>query len=373
MKITPFATEHYYALYEFNTPHLLSVSDCETVSIAELLSLAGLSLDDLGHLRLGYTESQGHPELRSAIAATYETISPNQVVVLTSPVEGIYLTMRTLLEPNDEVIVLTPAYDSLKNVAEHICGHVKTWELIPTAVGWQLDFDALTQLISHKTKLIIVNIPHNPTGFLPDTAQFEILINIAQQHNAWLFCDEMYRGLEMPGMERLPSAVDRYEKAIVLSGLSKTYGLPGLRAGWLVIRDETVRQELINWKFYTTICPAAPTEFLAMAALAAQEQLIERSITTISANLALAEPFFQSRANFFTWRRPLAGSVAFVGINVPSASDYCHHLAQTAGVLLLPGSCLGEQDTFVRFGFGRTSFPAALTHYEAYLTHNRHE
>ena len=367
MKIAPFATEQFYALYEFNTPHLLSVSDCETVTVGELLRIAGTSLDDLSALRLGYTESQGHPDLRAAIASTYERVSADEVVVLTSPVEGIYLTMQALLDPGDEAIVLMPAYDSLKNVAEHICGSVHAWELIPTATGWRLDFDALEQMMSDETQLIVVNFPHNPTGYLPSADEFATLINIARWYNTWLFSDEMYRGLEFSGVETLPSAADLYERSVVLSGLSKAYGLPGLRAGWLIVRNDIARHDLINWKHYTTICPSAPSEFLAMAALAAREQLVARSNATIVENLQLAKPFFERWRDFFTWRPPQAGSVALVGVDVPSATEYCHELARTAGVLLLPSSCMGYGDKHVRFGFGRAAFPAALQHYEEHL------
>jgi len=367
MNIAPFATEQYFALYEFNTPHLLSSSDCETMPVRELLDLAGLGLDGLGGLRLGYTESQGNPDLRTAVAAGYDQVSAEQVVVLTSPVEGIYLVMRTLLEPGDEVIVLTPAYDALKNMAEHVAGQVRTWELAPAADGWQLDFEALERLVTEQAKLVVVNFPQNPTGYLPTRDELEALVDLCARRGIWLFCDEMYRGLEFGEASTLPSAADLYERAIVLAGLSKTHGLPGLRAGWLLIRDEPIRQALLNWKFYTTICPAGPTEFLALVALVAGEAIVARNKSLIRDNLALAEPFFQRWSELFTWRRPQAGSVAFAGLDVPSATDYCHNLAQTAGVLLLPGSCMGYEDRYVRFGFGRKGFGTALAHYEAYL------
>lgn len=364
MHIAPFATEQFYALYEFQMPYLLSVSDCESVTAEELLEQAGMSLSELGQLHLGYTTSQGNEELRQAIASTYETISEDDVVVLTSPVEGIYLTMRTLLEPEDEAIVLMPAYDSLKNMAEHIC-KTHTWELVATEDGWKLDFSALEQLINDRTKLIVVNFPHNPTGFLPDPEQFECLISMAKEYGIWVFCDEMYRGLEFD--QALPSASDQYERTISLSGLSKAYGLPGLRSGWLVIRDERVREKLINWKHYTTICPSAPSEFLALAALKAKDKLIEKNLKIIQENLELAKPFFERWKEFFTWRRPQSASVALVGIDVDSATDYCHTLAKGQGVLLLPSSCMGYGDQHVRFGFGRKTFEGALQHYETHL------
>ena len=367
MHIAPFATEQYYALYEFTTPHMLSSSDCETISVGEVLELAGMKMETLGELRLGYTESPGHPELRAAVAGRYDQISPEQVMVLTSPVEGIYLVMRALLEPGDEVVVLSPAYDALRNMSEHVAGRIQAWTLTPTENGWYLDLEALGQMVSERTKLVVVNFPHNPTGYLPAPAEFQALIDLCARHGTWLFCDEMYRGLEFGTMERLPSAVDLYERAIVLSGLSKTHGLPGLRAGWLLVRDAPTRQALLNWKYYTTICPAAPTELLSMAALATGERILERNKALIRQNIALVEPFFERWSDRFAWRRPRAGSVALVWLDVPSATDYCHNLAQTAGVLLLPGAFMGYEDRYVRFGFGRAGFPVALERYEAHL------
>jgi aspartate/methionine/tyrosine aminotransferase len=369
MYIAPFALEEFFARYEFTTPHNLCASDCETMPVAELLQIAGISINELGALRLGYTESQGDPVLRTAVAQTYSHVSAQQVVMLAAPEEGIYLAMRTLLEPGDEVVVLAPAYDSLLNVAGHICGveRIKKWWIRPTAAGWQLDLDELATLVTPETRMIIVNFPHNPTGYLPSAAEFGAVLEIARRQGAWLFCDEMYRGLELDGRPALPSAADQYERAITLAGLSKVHGLPGLRCGWVTMHDTDVRGRFINWKHYTTICAPAPSEFLALAALQAQSHLIARNRAIIEQNLALAGPFFARWPGLFEWRRPLAGSVALVGLNSPSATDTCQRLARDVGVLLLPSSCLGYGDKHVRFGFGRRDFGRNLVHYEDFL------
>jgi aspartate/methionine/tyrosine aminotransferase len=369
VNIQPFATETFFARYEFSTPHLLCASDCETLTTGELLRLANMDAADLLEQRLGYTDSQGDPALRAAIAALYDNISPEEVVMLGAPEEGIYLTMRTLLEPGAHVVALTPAYDSLLNLAEHISGNVTRWPMRPTPGGWALDPAELAGLMRPDTRLVIVNFPHNPTGYLPAAETFAALLNIAGAHGAWLLCDEMYRGLEQNPADRRPSAADGYERAIVLSGLSKTHGLPGLRVGWLIVRDAATRAALINWKHYTTICPPAPSERLALAALRAHTPLVDRSRGIIAANLQLAEAFFARHAARFDWRPPQAGSVALVGLRgVASATAYCHELAREVGVLLLPGPYLGAGDDCVRFGFGRLGFGAALGQYDRYLS-----
>lgn len=363
MKINPFLTEQFFSEYEFTSPHMLASSDCETLSIQAVLEMAGATLADLADVTLGYTESQGNPELRALIATMYSEVRSEDVVVLTSPVEGIYLAMQTLLEPGDEVVALRPAYDALTNVARHVCHRVVPWDFIPTEKSWALDFDHLEALITDQTKMIVVNFPHNPTGFLPTENQFAKLVSIAERHGVWLFCDEIYRGLEFG--QAIPSAADVYEKSITLSGLSKTYGLPGLRAGWVVIRDSKMRDELINWKHYTTICPAAPTEFLAIHAIKIRNQLADRSKSIIQGNLKLCDEFFSHHHDLFTWRPPIAGSVGFAELNLDefgfgSATEYCHYLAKQRGVVLLPGECLGYADRFVRLGLGRKSFESAL-------------
>ena len=369
MKIAPFATEHFFAQYEFNTPYQLCNSDCETVTVDELLAMAGVSWAEFGRLGLGYTESQGNPELREAIAESYATAGADDVVILGSPVEGIYLAARAMLEPGDEVVVLTPAYDALINMFAHVAGEeqVKKWTFTPTATGWELDFEDLRRLISPRTKLIVVNFPHNPTGFLPSESQLQELVSIAEAHGIWLFYDEMYFGLVHSGTAAIPSAADVSKRAVVLSGLSKTYGLPGLRTGWLVIQDEALRENILNWKFYTSICPPAPSEFLALAAWRVREQLRDKNIAQIEANLILAEEFFARWPDLFTWRRPMAGSVALVGMDVLSVTAVAEQLAEEAGVLIHPAVTLDSDDQHARFGFGRASFGQALQQFEAYL------
>ena len=369
MKIKPFATEHFFARYEFTTPYQLCNSDCETVTISELLEMAGVSLGSLGALSLGYTESQGNPELRAMIAGGYNQVQPDDVVLLGTPVEGIYLAARSILEPGDEVIVLTPAYDALVNMFEHVVSpnRVHKWVFTPTDAGWELDFSMLETLVTPQTRLVVVNFPHNPTGFLPTAGQLDRLVAVVEQYDLKLLSDEMYFGLVHSGTTPVPSVADLTSKTVVLSGLSKTYGLPGLRTGWLVIRDPVLRAEVLNWKFYTSICPPAPSEFLAMSAWRIRDQLRDRNIAQIEHNLRLAEAFFTRWPGKFTWRRPMAGSVALVGMDVPSVESFAERLAEEAGVLIHPATTLGWDDHHMRMGFGRVGFGEALQHFETYL------
>lgn len=375
MQIKPFLTEHFFARYEFTTPYQLCNSDCETVTVAELLALANIPLQEIGHLTLGYTETLGNPQLREKIAGSYTQVKTDDVVMLGTPVEGIYLAARAVLNPGDEVIVLSPAYDALINMFEHIVGpgRVRRWAFIPADGRWELDFDQLRELVTPQTRMIVVNFPHNPTGYLPSPAQFDELIDIVEQNDLRLFCDEMYFGLVHAGTTAIQSAADLTNRAVVLSGLSKTYGLPGLRTGWLVIQDPELRQNIINWKFYTSICPPAPSEFLALAAWKVRDELRDRSKAQIEQNLQVADAFFERWPEMFTWRRPVSGSTALVGMNIPSVEVFATRLAEEAGILIHPAVTLGSDDQHMRMGFGRSAFFEALDRFEAYLNANQLE
>jgi aspartate/methionine/tyrosine aminotransferase len=378
MKIEPFHTERYFAAHEFSAPYLLCASDCESLTVGELLHLAGVSWDTLGRLRLGYTESQGAPALRALITEEYEHLGPENAIVLSAPEEGIFLTMHALLEPEDEVIVLSPCYDSLVHVAAYLGCRVIRWSLEeapePPAGpgGWEMSLDALGNLLTPRTRLVVANFPHNPTGILPTHDEWRSLVNMVAQAGAWLFADEMYRGLELDPSARLASGCELYERAITLCGLSKTYGLPGLRTGWLVLKDAALRDRILGWKDYTTICASAPSEALAQVALSVGETLAARNVQIIRDNLALAEPFFARRQGTFRWNRPQAGSVALVGLRDGSAQNFCRRLRAEQGVLLLPSGGLGFGDRHLRFGFGRLSFPEALEQLDRYLSGQEH-
>ena len=380
MRIKPFFTERFFGVHEFTAPYLLCASDCESMTIGDLLELAGVSCDHLGRQWLGYTETQGAPALREPIAAGYQHVCADQVIGLSAPEEGIFLTMHALLEPGDEVVVLTPCYDSLANLVEYLGCRVTRWSFTEAPEpphgpgGWRLNLAELEQLVTPRTKLLVVNFPHNPTGYLPSHKEWQAIVRTASQIGAWLFSDEMYRGLEYDAAQRLPSGCDLYERAITLAGLSKTYGLPGLRTGWLALQDQGLRDRILGWKDYTTICASAASEALAQVALGVGDRLAARSRRIVQDNLAVAAPFFERWHNLFRWNPPQAGSVALVGLREGSAlttpvsaKAFSDRLVADQGVLLLPSTGLGFGDGHVRFGFGRRSFPEALEQLDLYL------
>ncbi|HSR34988.1 MAG TPA: aminotransferase class I/II-fold pyridoxal phosphate-dependent enzyme, partial [Anaerolineae bacterium] len=207
----------------------------------------------------------------------------------------------------------------------------------------------------------------NPTGYLPSHDEWQHTVQLVARSGSWLFSDEMYRGLEFDPTTRLASGCDVYERAVTLGGLSKTYGLPGLRTGWLVLQDASLRDRLLGWKDYTTICASAPGEVLAGIALHVRDKLAARNLRIVEENLALAEAFFSRWRTAFRWNRPQAGSVALVGLRGQSAQTFCDRLVTEEGVLLLPSTGLGFGDGHVRFGFGRVGFPEALAQLDRHL------
>jgi len=372
MDIAPFETEHFFARHEFTTDWQLCNSDCETVSIAELLEMAGDSLEGLGRERLGYTQTAGEPALRQAIADIYQQVSPDSVLVLGSPVEGIYLAARALLKPGDEVVVTVPAYDALVNLCEHVAGPegVHRWRFRASGSRWALDLDELRGLLTPKTRLLVVNFPHNPTGFYPSREWQDQLALLAAEHELAVFCDEMYSGLVHSGTPPVPSLADVSDRAVILSGLSKTHGLPGLRCGWLIVNDPVLWGRLHNWKHYTSICSPVPSVYLSLAALRARDTLCARNISRIEHNLTLADRFFEQWQGLFDWRRPLAGSTALVGFDVPSVSALSERLARDQNILIQSAAMLGGSDREMRLGFGRDNFQEALGRFDRWLRRN---
>ena len=368
MRPAAFKLERWFARYEFTTRHLLCASDCEAMSIAELLALEPGAAEAFGRHWLGYTESSGDPALRQAITALYRDIAAEQVLVHAGAEEAIFAFMHCALESGDEVVVHLPGYQSLHEVARAIGATVMPWQADP-ATGWSLDPERLESLITPRTKAIVINCPHNPTGYLMPRAAFEATVEIARRHGLLLFADEVYRGLEYDPADRLPAVCDSYERGVSLGVLSKTYGLPGLRIGWIATRDEAIRTAMAGFKDYLTICNAAPSEFLATVALKHHETIAARNLGIVTDNLALLEAFFARQPDRFAWTRPLAGPIGFAelrgDLTDKGAEAFCHDLAARAEVLLMPSSVYDAGDRHVRFGFGRRNLPEVLTAFDS--------
>lgn len=368
MRPRVFDLERYFALYEFSARYLLSSSDCEPLSMAELIQKASPETAELWKdLSLGYTESAGLPLLREKICSLYENMSPGDILVAV-PEEGIFIAMNALLEEGDHLVCISPAYQSLYEIARAIGCDVTFWQGKVRKGKWHFDTEELEKTLTERTKMIVVNFPHNPTGWLPTTEELEKILSLASQRNIYLFSDEMYRGLEISRKSSLPGACDLYSRAITLSGLSKTYGLPGLRTGWLACSSNDVLKEMASFKDYTTICHSAPSEILSVMALENSSDLALRSREIVGKNLELARDFFSRYSDIFTWIEPMGGSIAYPSLDLEmDVFDLCEGAVKQKNVMVVPAKVLGDRSNHFRIGLGRKNFPKALRAFEEYV------
>jgi aspartate/methionine/tyrosine aminotransferase len=369
MQIADFALERYFARYEFHVRHVLCASDVEPLPLADLLAIADDESRRLWEtLRLGYSESAGHPLLRAEIARLYETAEPSDVLTFTGAEEGIFLAMHALLSAGDHLIVAWPAYQSLYEVARSVGASVSPVALDDS--NWALDPDRLLAEVRPNTRVIVVNFPHSPTGALLPRDAFEYLTRATEARGITLFSDEVYRYLEIDEATRLPAAVDLGRSTLSLGVMSKAFALAGLRLGWIATHNRPLLDRITRLKDYTTICGSAPSEILTLMALRARDRVVGRSRDIIARNLPLLDDFFGRHQTMFSWVRPRGASVAFPRLctDTPGAiDDFCARLVETEGVLLLPGSRFEHPGNHFRIGFGRADMPRALEKLERFV------
>jgi aspartate/methionine/tyrosine aminotransferase len=234
---------------------------------------------------------------------------------------------------------------------------------------WRLDLVELDRLLRSKTRLVVVNLPQNPTGMLPSRADFDALCALCERRGITLFCDEMYRYGECEPSDLLPAACTMWRGGVSLGGLSKPFGLAGLRIGWIAAQDPTVLRHCAVVKDYLTICSSAPSEVLAIIALRSRAELVARNRAIALANLELLDGFFERWGAMFEWVRPRAWPVGFPRLKTAgSIDDLAARLVAKTGVLLLPGSIFDHPGNHFRIGFGRTNMPEALQRFEEFLT-----
>ncbi len=367
-----FALEVHFSKWEFTARYNLAGSDAESMQLRELLALATPEdREAFDALSLGYTETRGAPALRDAIAETYEAIGPGELLCFTGAEEGLYAANQVLLGPGDHAVVLTPNYQSAETIPLSLCD-VSGVSLAQDG-GWALDLDRLRAVLRPETRLVSINFPNNPTGFVPPIAVLEELVQICREHDLWLFSDEVYRLLERDADQRLPQVADLYEKGISLNVLSKAYGLPGLRIGWLACRNQGFLTRAERFKHYLSICGSAPSEVLARIALGVREKILARTRSVVEENLVHLDSFFSRHENLFDWRRPEGGCVAFLPyLGDDGVEEFTRQLVEESGVLLLPASLFKSEltsvpENYFRVGFGRSFFPEGLGVFEAWL------
>jgi aspartate/methionine/tyrosine aminotransferase len=368
MNIAPFKLERYFARYEFVAPHLLCPSDCEALSVDELLRLEADARERLAALRLGYVEATGAPSVRAAVAALFESATPDDVLLHAGSSEVIFAFMMCALQAGDHVIVQHPCYQSHYEVAKSIGCEVTMWTGAEQD-GWALDVDVLKAALRPNTKAVMVTVPHNPTGYIMTRSTLDAVIDLLRNRGIMLFSDEIFRFIEQDPAARLPGAADLYERAVSVGGLSKTFGLPGVRVGWAVTRNHALLERMAALKDYLSLCNGAVDEFLAGIALRHRAALHRRSLEIVTANLRILDAFLERHDSLFRWQRPGAGSVGLIRYSgAEGTARFCDDVVTRCGVLLLPSAEFEFGDDHFRVGFGRRTMPDAVSRFDAYLT-----
>jgi len=371
LHIEPFAVEKWMNAHETTATWNIAETCVHSLTLGELLNMSGDAEGVLGRLRatwLGYGDITGSPRLRAAIAALYgERITADNVLTANGAIGANFLALYALAEPGASVVSVQPTYQQLFSVPESLGAEVRPLRL-RAEDGYLPDVDELRSLTDERTRLIVLNNPNNPTGALIDEPLLREIVEVARERDAWLFCDEVYRGLEHVPGTTTPSVVDLYEKGVSSGSMSKSYSLAGLRTGWVAGPSEVVRR-CLDVRDYTTISAGVLDDALAAEALEHVDAVLERSLAIVRGNLAAVEAWITAEPRLH-YVRPRAGTTALVRYeaDVPSV-DFCQGLFDLNGAFVVPGSAFGEEYAF-RLSYACPSdvLEGGLAGVSAYLT-----
>jgi aspartate/methionine/tyrosine aminotransferase len=351
MPFVTFDLERWQSTWENRVRHNLSESGVHPLCVRELLQLAGAATDDLLDIRLGYSQSNGTDPLRARIAALYPGATPDQVLVTTGSAEANYLTALRLIEPGDAVAMLLPNYLQLWGHVQNLGAVVRGFRLHEEH-AWAPDPAEIRAAITPGTKLVVVTNPHNPTGHILDAAARRAIVDRAAEVGAWLLADEVYIGAERDG-RTTESFWGSYDRLVCVAGLSKAYGLPGLRIGWLVGPKDLVTEAWARHD-YTTIGPSGASDHLATIALdpTVRERLLARTRGLLRQNYPVLESWLRSFGGALSWVAPQAGAICFVRYRAAiGGEELVERIRVAQSVLLVPGEHFGMPG-YIRFGYG---------------------
>ena len=355
MRIDLFHMERTQCLYENLVDFNLSESGVLPLRVEELLEGAGDTAKFLG-LGLKYPESDGSPELREHISKWYGAEADN-VLVTNGGSEANFTTLWGLLEKGDHAAVMVPNYLQTWGLSRAFAAKTTAFHLVERRENgseprWALDVEGLRRAVTKKTRLIVVTNPNNPTGAVLDEEEMQEVVRAARRANAWLLVDEIYRGAEIKG-PLTPTFWGRYDKLIITSGLSKAFGLPGLRLGWVVAPAKLIAK-LCRYHDYTTLTPTILSDRLARIAMepVRREQILERTRGIIRRNLPRLEQWIHAHGDLFSYIPPVAGAITFFRYKLPiSSSALFDRLIQERSVLITPGAHFGL-GRYIRVGYG---------------------
>lgn len=370
-----FRLEVHFNKWEFKARHHLTASDAESMSMSALLDMAcAEDREAFETMWLGYTETYGAPELRDAIAETYAAQKRENVLCFAGASEGIFAANNVILNKDSHAIVVTPNYQSHESLPLAICQ--ATGVPLDPDDDWSLDIDRVADSILPNTRLLTINFPHNPTGKILPLDRYNALIELCRKHGIYILHDEIFHGLGPSDAQHLPFTADIYERGLSLGVMSKSYGMPGLRIGWIVCQDTDLLSRMERMKHYLSICNSGPSEQLARIALTNRDKILARNCAIVDENLPKWEAFFARYPDLFDWQRPDGSCMAFPRYKgSEGVEEFARRLVEEAGVLFLPStiyrSDLGPTPTDrFRLGLGRTGLDEGLAALEAHIMQN---
>jgi len=349
MKLEPFALERWQSIWENRVAWNLSESGVHPLRVEEL-ALTDADRQELLRQELGYTQTNGTLELREAIAALYPGAAAEHIEVTNGGSEANAIALWHLIEPGDEVVMMMPNYMQIRGIARGLGATVIPWKLVEGETRWRPDLGALEAAVTPRTKIVVVCNPNNPTGSRLTSAELDQICRVASRSGTWVLSDEIYRGAELAGGDT-PTMWGRYERVIVTAGLSKAYGLPGLRVGWAAGPAALV-DALWGVHDYTSIAPGAVNDRLGRIALGRRQQILARTRGIVASNYPLVRKWIEKRAPRLTHVPPEAGAILMVRYrHAINSTTLVERIRQEKSVLVVPGDHF-EMDGYLRIGFG---------------------
>jgi hypothetical protein len=346
MRFPIFEMERMQSAWEHRVRYDLSESGVEPLTLSDAATLLDVAVGDV---RLGYADGRGREATRAAVASIHDEATPDNVLVTTGTSEANFLALTTLVDKGDDVVIVMPSYMQVHGLARGLGANVReVW--LHEDEGWGLDLDRLGAAMTARTKLVCVCTPNNPTGQVLSAADLDAIALIAGRHGAWVLSDEVYRGAELDGIES-PTMWGRSDRVVVTGGLSKAYGLPGLRIGWLVAPAERADAAWAQ-KDHTTIATASVSEVLAEAALHGRRELLARTRRIVCERWPVLEGWAQAHGGKLHWTRPRAGAICFFGYSYEVDSwPFVDRLIRERSTMIVPGSHF-LTERHLRIGFG---------------------
>lgn len=371
-----FRLETHFSKWEFKARFHMTASDAESMSLPDLLAMASPEdRDGFENMWLGYTETYGAPDVRDAVAETFANQPRDNILCFAGASEGIFAANNVILDADSHAIAITPNYQSHETLPAAICE--ATGVALDAENNWELDVDKIAAAIRKNTRLLTINFPHNPTGAIPSLDTLMALVDLCRHHGIYILSDEIFNGLGHKDTQHLPYIADIYEKGLSLGVMSKSYGLPGLRIGWIACQDRDVLSKMERMKHYLSICNSGPSERLSIIALKNKDKILARNCAIVDENLPKWEAFFARHEDLFEWTRPDGSCMAYPRYKGPGGVDaFAQSLVEESGVLVLPStiysSDLGDTPTDrFRIGLGRKGLDEGIAAMEAHIHKNR--